>query len=471
MPKNQNESFLEYKERVIDPISPSFCAAKWLNATMWLDRGWTTSCHLPPHHSANKWQLLWNPSALHNTDHKKKMRKMMLNGERPSECDYCWKVEDMKKDAVSDRVFKTVIHSDEDIQKISKASPNSNVQLRTLEISFDRTCNFACSYCNAGFSTTWAQDIKKNGHYKLLSLGSAIFKMDGSDGEIPGDNNPYIKAFWKWWPELSQELKELRISGGEPLMSKECWKLLESFKGNPLKNLKIAMNSNLGAKDELIDRLIETSHHINHLEIYTSNESLGKHAEYIRDGINYERWKNNIHKLKKHGNIKRIHIMMTINALCLFSITDLFDDILSWRYELGSDVGHWTLNLLRFPSFMSSLVLPEEIRRERQAHLQNWLEKNKSHPHIQEMEIEGIYRLIQYLENIESPHSKVSPIEIQRSDFKSYYEQYDKRRGKNFKATFPPQLTDWVDSIPVHTQLPENFDPVKHTEFLQQILK
>ena len=33
--------------------------------------------------------------------------------------------------------------------------------LQTLEISFDRTCNFACSYCNPAFSTTWVKDIKK----------------------------------------------------------------------------------------------------------------------------------------------------------------------------------------------------------------------------------------------------------------------------------------------------------------------
>lgn len=452
MHKKENESFLEYKNRVIDPVSDSFCAAKWLNATMWLDRGWTTSCHLPPHHQANKWQLLWNPSALHNTNHKKKMRKMMLNGERPKECDYCWKVEDMGKDAVSDRVFKTVIHTEEDIKEISSQSWRTNTQPRTLEISFDRVCNFACSYCNSGFSTTWAQDIKKNGPYNLISYGVDIYRRDGSDEEIPPDNNPYTKAFWRWWPTLSKSLRELRISGGEPLMSKECWRIFESFKNSPLDHMRLAINSNLGAKDELIDRLVEMSHHIKHLEIYTSNESVGAQAEYIRDGLNYERWKNNILKLKRHGNIKKIHIMMTINALCLFSITDLFDDVLSWRHELGFDVGHWTLNLLRFPSFMSSLILPTEIRMNRRDHLKNWLDKNRSHPFILDMEIAGIERLIHYLENVERPHDLASSLDLQRSDFKSYYQQYDQRRNKNFKSTFPKILTDWVDSIPVLTK-------------------
>jgi organic radical activating enzyme len=448
MPKNPDESFLEYKKRVLDPISPSFCAAKWLNATIWLDRGWTTSCHLPPHHKASRWQTFWEPSAIHNTTRKKKMRKMMLNGKRPSECDYCWKVEDMGQDAVSDRVFKSIIHSDEDIQLISKLSHKENVNPRTLEISFDRVCNFACSYCNSGFSTTWEQDIKKNGPYDLRSFGSDTFIYDGSSGVLDPEKNPYLKAFWDWWPTISKTLHELRISGGEPLMSKECWKVFESFKESKLDHIRLAINSNLGAKDELIDRLAEVSHHVKHLEIYTSNESFGTQAEYIRDGINYERWKNNILKLKKNGNIRRIHIMMTINALCLFSITDLFDDILSWRGDHGPDVGHWTLNLLRFPSFMSSLVLPKEIRNNRRDHLSNWLKKNKHHEFISEMEIAGIHRLINYLEYVDVPHDKVSSLKVQQSDFKSYYQQYDRRRNKNLKSTFPKLLTDWLDQVP-----------------------
>lgn len=50
MPKQPNETLIEYKQRVIDTKSASFCAAKWYNATIWLGSGQTTSCHHPlPH--------------------------------------------------------------------------------------------------------------------------------------------------------------------------------------------------------------------------------------------------------------------------------------------------------------------------------------------------------------------------------------------------------------------------------------
>ena len=119
MGRKQGESHREYKARMIDPVSDSFCGAKWYNATIWLGHGGTTSCHHPPAHQIDLEEIKTNPSAIHNTRHKKKMRDMMQKGDRPKECEYCWKVEDMEKDSdgnepVSDRVYKTVIYEDED---------------------------------------------------------------------------------------------------------------------------------------------------------------------------------------------------------------------------------------------------------------------------------------------------------------------------------------------------------------------
>ena len=97
--RNPGENFDDYRTRVIDPISDSFCGAKWYNATIWLGHGGTASCHHPPAHNIDKEEIKTNPSAIHNTRHKKKMRQMMLEGTRPKECEYCWKIEDMEKDA------------------------------------------------------------------------------------------------------------------------------------------------------------------------------------------------------------------------------------------------------------------------------------------------------------------------------------------------------------------------------------
>ena len=249
--KRPEESYLEYKQRVLDTKSASFCGAKWYNATIWLGSGQTTSCHHPLPHQVTVEQVLENPSALHNTPQKKQQRAQMQRGERPTGCEYCWRIEDSSSTAISDRPYKSMIYSEEDLHDAFVLPSDSDVNLRTLEIAFDRTCNFACSYCNPAFSTTWVRDIKSNGPYNnLVSDGRNHFTHAHDSSQLYGytDTNPYVDAFFKWWEtDLHKTLRELRITGGEPLMSGHTWKLLDWFKENVGKSqTKLAINSNLG---------------------------------------------------------------------------------------------------------------------------------------------------------------------------------------------------------------------------------
>ena len=159
--KKHEETFLGYKKRVLDPLSSSMCGAKWYNATIWLGSGMTTSCHHPLPHKVSVEDVIANPKALHNTPKKKAERQMMQQGKRPKGCEYCWKIEDVGRDNISDRVYKSNIYTDEDLQSAHTLDFNQDVDLKTLEIAFDRTCQFACSYCNPAFSSTWVKDIKK----------------------------------------------------------------------------------------------------------------------------------------------------------------------------------------------------------------------------------------------------------------------------------------------------------------------
>ena len=460
----KKETYKEFKIRVIDDVSKSYCGAKWYNATIWLGHGQTTSCHHPPAHRIDAKEIETNPSAIHNTAHKKLMRKLMQEGERPNECEYCWKVEDMNRDAVSDRVFKTHIYSDEDIYASAKMPWDADVELKTLEISFDRTCNFACSYCNPAFSTSWVRDIKKHGGYtNILSDGRGHFidtaPWAASAGETD-DENPYIQAFWKWWnSSLQDNLEEIRITGGEPLMAPSVWKLFEWFKDNPekAKKLRFAVNSNLVPKQEILDKLIEMSHYVPHLEIYTSGEAKGAQSEYIRDGMDYTQWWKNMDRLYTEGNIHSTHMMMTINSLCLSSITEFMDDVLAFKRKHSTTSPTMSLNILRFPSFQSCAILPDHMKKHYKEKLETWYNEQMAKketvftngwnaPILTESECTQIERLIEYLDVIKTPHRNTSEQPKLYNDFRAFYEQYDVRRGKNFRETFTPDFVEFIDS-------------------------
>ena len=449
MPRLNNETDLDYKHRVIDIKSDSFCGAKWYNATIWLGSGMTTSCHHPLPHKVDVEDVIRNPKALHNTQKKKMEREQMQKGERPSGCEYCWKIEDIGRDNISDRVYKTVIYDDKDLAHAFRTPSSRDFDLQTLEIAFDRTCQFACSYCNPAFSSTWVKDIRNNGPYTgLTSDGRNHFTHDHSSSQLfrNGDPNPYVDAFFKWWEsDLHRTLKELRITGGEPLMSGETWKLIEWFKTNKGKSkTRLAINSNLGT-DVDVDRLLDIIDSVE-VDLYTSNESMNLQAEYIRDGLVFDDWANNVERLLDSGKFRGLHVMCTINALCLDSLDQLLECVLQWKTEYGKDSINFSLNILRFPSFQGPLVLSDKDRTRYMSVLQSWYDANKNSDFLHEYELNQLQRLIDYLDVVKTPHSGAANQSVLQQDFKQFYQQYDQRRGKNFTEAFPA-LAEWYTNI------------------------
>lgn len=439
----------EFKRQILDKISPSFCAAKWYNATIWLGSGMTTSCHHPPAHLVDIDKVGANPMLLHNTPEKKQDRALMQLGQRPRGCEYCWKIEDINSDSLSDRVYKSKIYPVDSVIDAAKIPSGADVNLKTLEISFDRTCQFACSYCNPAFSTTWAKDINTNGAYQGLgSDGRNHFTHPHNSAQLfkPHETNPYINAFFAWWDsDLHRTLQELRITGGEPLMSPHTWRLIEWFKNNPGRtNTKLAINSNLGMTDA-VQRLLASTRGIE-LDVYTSNESLLDHAEYIRSGLDWVVWVSNMQQLLNSHQLRGVHVMCTINALCLESLPEFLELLMDWKEQHGRDFPSFTLNILRFPSFQSALVLPKSIKQKHASRLANWLQRWEHsallHPH----ELNHVQRLIDYLDNVDTPHSGAAELSKLQRDFYLFYQQYDQRRNKDFSKTFPG-LIEWYNDI------------------------
>lgn len=108
-PKSEYGNKVEAVLEKLNAVSPSFCLAKWYNLSLHLTNGQTHSCYHPPSHKIPIEGLQENPQRLHNTAFKKEQRALMLRGERPAECQYCWNIEDSDGGGVhlSDRAYRS----------------------------------------------------------------------------------------------------------------------------------------------------------------------------------------------------------------------------------------------------------------------------------------------------------------------------------------------------------------------------
>jgi hypothetical protein len=138
--------------------------------------------------------------------------------------------------------------------------------------------------------------------------------------------------------------------------------------------------------------------------------------------------------------------MCTINALCLESLPEFLDYLMLWKQEFGANFPNFTLNILRFPSFQSPLVLPDTIRLRHRDRLQSWLGRWNNNVALHQHERNHVQRLIDYLDVVKTPHSDAFDMPRLLNDFRRFYQQYDQRRGKNFQRTFP-QLQEWYEKL------------------------
>ena len=233
--------------KIDNEVGPTFCLAKWHHVTMYLQTGETHSCYHPrPHHIPLE-ELKTNPSALHNTIFKKEERKDMLAGGKPVGCTYCWNIEAMGPDYVSDRHIRNAsIFTEERYEQCATGPWDQNISPEYIEINFGSECNFKCGYCHPKYSTRFYNEIKDFG--PVVTVKNHRCDVDWMKMYQREEENPYVDAFWEWWPEVRKTLNILRITGGEPTMHTSTWRILDSIDKDPMPWLELNVNSNLGTK-------------------------------------------------------------------------------------------------------------------------------------------------------------------------------------------------------------------------------
>jgi len=463
------------------------CLAKWTQVTMHLGTGHTHSCHHPAAHKIPLEEIQANPAALHNTEFKKEQRKLMLNDKKPDECDYCWRIEDANE--LSDRYHKSLdSFSFNNRNEIIKLDGDEDVYPSYVEVSFSNVCNFKCGYCSPQYSSTWTEEINQHGPYKLSSDGFEFNGLDPDKTNIPNNQeNPYKDAWWEWFPEAYKHMKVLRITGGEPLLSKDTMRTIDFLLENPNPELDFAINTNLCPPPELweefklkIFRLTERGC-VKKFTLFTSIENWGARAEYNRFGMDFNQFRSNFHEFLDEVPRARITIMAAFNIMSITS----FKRLLMWVLELKKKYNHSaymegvydrtgikytdnseTLNIrrevngsgydrvgidipyVRAPHFLDAHIATPELLEEYLLPAVEFMYQNLGHSGWSDNlgfnvhEADKLKRIFTDLSNKITYHGNYPKAQgvgqdLNRARFYKFVEEHDARRGTNFLEAFP----------------------------------
>jgi len=448
--------FLTSAEQMQEKLGPALCLAKWRQVSLHLPTGLNNSCYHPPLHRIPIEAIGRNPAALHNTDYKKQQRRRMLDGEQPEECQYCWNME--REGKLSDRHYRSgEPWAAVDFDRIRNSTGDEDVIPSYVEVNFNHVCNLRCSYCSPQFSSTWADEVARFGAYPTLVPHNAPEHFVGDRRPIPArEHNPYVEAFWSWWPRLYPELSHFRMTGGEPLLDRNTYRVFDYVLEHPKPDLHLCVTSNFSVDEKSWQRYkgylqeLCQEGRLEHFMQYVSLDAWGAQAEYIRHGLDFDLLWDRVNQFLTDIPYRNsLTFIVTMNNLSVTTLDSLFAGILGLRKTYSETYQRvwFDTPVLRQPAWQSLQILPESYA-DRLEHLWAWMLRQTETPEdrfhgFKDYEIARLDRDIAWMRR--GQEMPAQELNRHRADFHRFFAEHDRRRGTNFLDTFPDMAAWWQE--------------------------
>ena len=311
-------------------IPKTFCPAKWDELHLNYNYNWAYGC------------CKATPIVFKRDWHEEldKQKNNLLEGVQDPSCDYCWQVEN--QGGVSDRQGYLDNFDYNTIGLYQQPREPS-----TVEVNLGNECNFQCTYCGPQFSSKWQQEQSTNPikfktdiqHYRLVK------KQD----ELIDNNLRFLNKY--------QELDTLNLIGGEPLLNKKLFKMLDEV--DNVKNLHIT--TNFSCSHKVINNIIERSQRYHSVKLAISLDSTGLVAEFTRWGMDYDKLISNINYLIDNirDNIE-IRILTLVSALTIVDL-DRLTDVVNELKQRHSKLT-WRLSYCVSPRIQSFATVKDELK-------------------------------------------------------------------------------------------------------------
>jgi hypothetical protein len=391
-----------------------------------------------------------------NNDYQIQRRFEMLKGVRHPDCSSCWKLEDHGASSPREREDKFVPamiqrglmtrEQGRDFDQFARSVTIDDPILQShnpylLEISLGNQCDMKCMYCSYHYSTQWAVELIKHGD----------LRQEQYDAEFQEHDLEYEEIFWAWFNEVGKKsLRKIGIIGGEPLIVPRFYsfidRLIESYRDMPEKKKTVTLwlVTNMNTPRAYFERFLESIPRISEffkLEIQVSMESTGAQAEYIRNGINWNRFESNVRTLLSSDHDFGFGFQIAINALNIPHLKDF----LMWAKELHDTYGRPVAlkqNMVSFPDWQSPMVLTPDFA----DHLDeaiSWLLMVSGKMMPVDDKWGKWSRYPRFLQGVANSIRKSSDNPAMRRKFYEWFSTYDRRRNLDFKATFPHHSEFW----------------------------
>lgn len=373
---------------------------------------------------------------IYNSEQIRKNRKHMLEGIRIPECGHCWREEDAGGFSQRQGVTEQWLHEYPELYDIIEEGAKNNYHVEHAPMYYDfrfgNLCNLKCRSCGSLNST------QINKEYKDLSTkypNTTFFFDSGEKYELLND---WYKTdqFNKNVYNNIDKIKKIYVTGGEPTLIEENYKIMEKIvELGRAKEVTIMFNTNMtNLRDDFYELIVK----FKNVEMCISIEGYGEIQEYLRYPSNWNQIDKNIRRLASLPSHVQIFAVPVIQSVNLEYTTDF------WKYveEINNEYGYYRIRLLPIlldsPAMSDLSILPLEYKLKCLAKLEEYVRKAKyimEDPHFV-----GRYN------NIKAKCEKDSYNPNLLKRFKEFTNILDKNREQSLKLV-NPRLYEILENV------------------------
>lgn len=292
-----------------------------------------------------------------NGEHVRRVRRQMMAGELPPECEVCDK-KLLNTDVYRDYFWHMFKHRYNRVWETTDETGCTDMQPVSWDYRFSNLCNFKCRTCGDMLSSAWETEQRK---HNMINWDNP--RNNWMRPEIKAD----IIAFQEdsVESEFRQAVEEHRVEeiywvGGEPLMYEQHWRYMSrivELGDGP--RLYARYNTNLSRIEyKGIDLYKDILLNIRDYQICASLDGTASIGEYIRTGLDYNRWLENFQRgldIMRYPRQWRIDFTLTLPGL--FEV----EHIQQLADELGVEILAKVIFTFTPDITLSPLALPREL--------------------------------------------------------------------------------------------------------------
>lgn len=415
------------------------CQLKWTHSTVYLTDGVSASCHRAGY---GKIEMDGDKFNFHNIANKLEDRTKMLNGQWPGNgCEHCKHIEE--SGGTSDRIAHLQMEGTTEPPELASDPTAIDVTPRQLEVYWGNTCNLKCIYCAAHYSSKIHQEEKRFGAFNTegVVLDADRWKMFDKIEEA-------TDKLFVWFASNLQHLHKLFIMGGEPFLQKETERMIALLETRELPDLTLCFFSNLTVEHERVKNWVQrlnrlvVDKRLDKLQIVGSLDSWGAAAEYVRNGLDLKLFQKNFEYILNETNtLQNINSALTITAVP--GMPALVKNINQWSKIRPV---YWSMMKASTKNFGPRPYLYPGIfgRKINDIGLREAVDLFDVNSHGYPDSVKVNYK--QYMNGIIGEFEKQDPDLFRQKQLKIYLTELDRRRGTNYKTTFPV-IAEWMDKI------------------------